>query len=121
MIVLTKNINKRVKIFLLIKMSIETVRKTKKNSAQLSTKSFCIAISIAKASESSKTTFYMVIKRYKSSLSIKRGKRSALRIRKQQLVFDDHSRKIPAYRTENEPKGIKFQSISSGKLRNFTI
>ena len=39
----------------------------------------------------------------------------------QQLVFDDHSRKIPAYRTENEPKGIKFQSISSGKLRNFTI
>ena len=33
-------------------------------------------LSIAKASESSKTTVYMVIKRYNSSLSLERAKRS---------------------------------------------
>ena len=76
MIVLIKNINKRVKIFLLIKMSSKPLKKRKKILHNYLQNPSASLHSIAKAFESSKTTVYMVLKRYKSSLSIERAKGS---------------------------------------------
>ena len=80
-------------------------------------------LSIAKASESSKTTVYLVIKRYKSSLSIKQakgsGRKSGFKDKKAAISIRRSFTQNPGLSNREQAKRYKASEYFVRKVKKF--